>query len=86
MRAPVAVGDVIRIGEQHYCYGLGELRMRVTEVAPGSDRPDLEWIQLTGVEIRPDGTEASRPRTVLVRVAALRAYQEKRRRGGERDR
>ncbi|MEU5939261.1 hypothetical protein ABZ807_08710 [Micromonospora sp. NPDC047548] len=78
----VSVGQVVPIGEADYCYGTGPLRLRITEAPAGVDHPGLEWIELTGVEIRPDGSEArgSQPRTALVRVAALRSPT----RGGRR--
>ncbi|MEV1285919.1 hypothetical protein [Micromonospora sp. NPDC049679] len=68
---PVAVGDVIRISEADYCYGRGELHLRVTHVPAGADLPGLEWINLLGVELRWDGTDG-RHRQALIRVAALR--------------
>ncbi|TDC41434.1 hypothetical protein [Micromonospora sp. KC213] len=71
----VAVGDLVEIGEADYCYGTGTLRLRITERPAGLDRPGLEWVELTGVELWPDGRAArgGEPRTALVRVAALRA-------------
>jgi hypothetical protein len=68
----VRVGDVIRVPEAHYLYGLGQLAMRVTEVGADLDRfPGLEWLRLRGVEIRREGTDGD-ARDVMVRVAALR--------------
>ncbi|MEV0152207.1 hypothetical protein AB0H57_00490 [Micromonospora sp. NPDC050686] len=60
--------------EADYCYGAGPLRLRVTREPAGLDHAQLEWVELTGVELRPGGTEAAsgRTRTALVRVAALR--------------
>ncbi|MCI4064782.1 hypothetical protein MRQ36_20315 [Micromonospora sp. R77] len=69
------------MSEADYCYGRGPLRLRITEPPVGLDHPALEWITLTGREIRYVGGEPvdGRLRTALVRVAALRA-----RSGGER--
>ncbi|TDB71108.1 hypothetical protein [Micromonospora sp. KC723] len=68
------VGDEVTIAEPDYCYGVGPLRLRITEPVAGLDHPALEWVEVTGVELRPDGTEArgGQPRTALVRVSALR--------------
>ena len=42
----VAVGDVIAVPEADYCYGRGDLRMRVTGVDAGSvPVGELEWIE-----------------------------------------
>ncbi|MEH0981186.1 hypothetical protein [Micromonospora sp. CPCC 205556] len=71
----LVVGDLVTISEADYCYGTGPLRLRITAEAAGTSHPGLEWVELTGVEIRPDGSEArgGQLRTALVRVAALRA-------------
>ncbi|MBY8870971.1 hypothetical protein K7640_03825 [Micromonospora sp. PLK6-60] len=68
------LGQTVTVPEADYCYGVGPLRLRVTREPAGLDHPQLEWVELTGVELRPDGTEAAggRTRTALVRVAALR--------------
>ena len=63
---------MIEIAEEHYLYGTGVLRMRVTAVRSDLVRhPGLQWIRLLGVELRWDGSEGSE-REVLVRVGALR--------------
>ncbi|MDG4831784.1 hypothetical protein O7627_21115 [Solwaraspora sp. WMMD1047] len=67
----VQVGDVIRVAEQDYCFGIGELRMRITVVPASAQIPGLEWVELVGtplVSSRPAGPE----RAALIRVAALR--------------
>jgi hypothetical protein len=64
-------GAVLRIPEGHYCYGTGELVLRVTVVDP-NPHPGLEWLRVQGVEVRWDGSDGDR-RDVLVRVAALPA-------------
>lgn len=70
MTAPIRAGQVIRVPERHYCYGIGTLTLRVTEVDP-RPHPNLEWIRIKGVEIRWDGADGDH-RDVLVRVTALR--------------
>ncbi len=65
----VKVGQVIRVPEEHYCYGRGMLTLRVTAVDP-SPHPNLEWLRVMGVEIGSDGSDG-KERTVLVRVSAL---------------
>jgi hypothetical protein len=71
-RPPVRIGDVIEVAEEHYLYGTGVLRMRVTAVRSDPVRhPGLEWIRLRGVEIRWDGSDGPE-REVLVRLKALR--------------
>jgi hypothetical protein len=61
-------GQVLRIGEADYCYGLGLLTLRVTrdvQLTRG-----LEWVEIEGVEQYPNGREG-KERVVLVRVTAL---------------
>lgn len=68
----VAVGDEITVPEADYCYGVGGLHMIVTHVAERAlQLPGLEWVQLRGIDIRPDGREGH-PRYALVRIVALR--------------
>jgi hypothetical protein len=74
-RRVIQVGDVIRIPEAHYLYGVGVLTMRVTAEADLDRHPGLEWIRLRGVQIRWDGSDGDN-RDVLVRVAALLARPE----------
>ncbi|MGI5213019.1 hypothetical protein [Plantactinospora sp. CA-290183] len=66
-----AAGDVLRIAESDYCYGVGPLVLRVTRVGVDLGRyPRLEWLSLRGVELRRDGS-AGPERQVLVRASAL---------------
>ena len=67
----VRVGDLIRIPEADYRYGVGELHMRIIHVPRSAGIPGLEWVELVGVPIPHRGRE-DRPRPVLIRVAALR--------------
>jgi hypothetical protein len=63
-------GTVLVIPEAHYAYGVGDLTLRVQEIADLTAWPQAEWVRIVGVEIRWDGTDGDR-RTVLVRVSAL---------------
>lgn len=62
-------GQVLRIPEADYCYGLGLLVLRVTDVDE-QPQPGVEWLRVQGVEVRPDGSDGDR-RDVLVRTSAL---------------
>ena len=75
-RVPVTDGEIVTVGEADYCYGVGPLRLRITEPPVDLDRPGPEWVELTGREIRYDRGEPvdGRLRTALVRVTALRAH------------
>jgi hypothetical protein len=64
----VEVGDLINLKEPDYCYGSGNLTLRVT-AAPVS-LPDLEWLDITGIEILWNGDHGGE-RRVRVRVSAL---------------
>ncbi|SCL30366.1 hypothetical protein GA0070616_4061 [Micromonospora nigra] len=73
-RPLVVVGDFITTAEADYCYGTGPLRLRVTHVPDRAEHPALEWVELTGQQLRFDGRpDDGRIRRALVRVAALRA-------------
>lgn len=66
-------GDVISVAEPDYMYGRGMLTMRLTAVPDErAQHPALEWVRLTGVCIRWDGSEGPE-REAIVRVAALGA-------------
>jgi hypothetical protein len=68
---PVKVGDIVKITEADYCFGLGDLRLRVTAVAPDRlGRPEPGWVYLTGFTVTWNGEEQDE-RNVLVRVKAL---------------
>jgi hypothetical protein len=64
-------GDIVTIRQADYCYGLGDLRLRLTRVGNGRNVHDrAEWVEVEGVEVRTDDTDGS-VRKALVRVAAL---------------
>jgi hypothetical protein len=71
-RPAITAGQIIHIDERNYLYGAGRLSLRVTAVDPGGQyQPGAEWLHLTGVQLRRDGSDGP-PRSVMVRVAALR--------------
>jgi hypothetical protein len=63
-------GEVVKIPENAYKYGLGTLTLAVTFA--WRDHDDWYWVE--GDEIRWDGTRGER-RTVLVRSSALRRLE-----------
>jgi hypothetical protein len=67
---PVKFGDVLRLGEADYRYGTGFLVLRVSEVLDVQLLNDGPWVNVRGVELRPDGSPGEQ-RQALVRVAAL---------------
>jgi predicted NAD/FAD-binding protein len=74
--APVKVGDVVRLNEPDYMYGAGRLVLRVTKVGRIQTLPDGAWLDLEGIELRPDGTQVGiAPRHALARVTALPSAQ-----------
>ena len=68
---PVRVGQVLRLAEEDYRFGIGPLTLRVTGLLHVQELSDGPWLYLRGVTIRWDGSEGE-PRQVLVRLAALR--------------
>ncbi|TDB70999.1 hypothetical protein [Micromonospora sp. KC721] len=67
---PFRVGDVVELAEQHYCYGLGTLTLRIVEIGRRERHSDGVWIHLRGVELgHPSGP---RQRRVLAKLDAIR--------------
>ncbi|WP_130512954.1 hypothetical protein [Krasilnikovia cinnamomea] len=65
-------GDTVTIKEADYCYGQGDIRLRLTAVGDGGQVPEgAEWVEVHGVELTSDG-RARGPRYALVRASALR--------------
>ena len=69
--SPIQPGQVLKIPEDRYLYGVGELRLRVTEVGRVQRMPDGAWLKVKGMELRRDGTEI-KEREVLVRVGPVK--------------
>ena len=67
------LGDVIAVDDKDYKYGTGRLILRVTTIGSRQSRADGDWLDLDGLELRPDGTQLGvQPRHAAVRVTALR--------------
>lgn len=67
---PFRVGDVVALSEQHYCYGLGTLTLRVIELGRRERHSDGIWIHLRGVEL--DHPSGPRQRRVLAKLDTVR--------------
>ena len=70
MTHPIQPGQVLKIPEAHYLYGLGDLMLRLTEVGTVQRMPDGDWLKLKGVQLAWNGTEL-KERQVLVRLSGL---------------
>lgn len=64
---PFGVGSVVQLAEQHYCYGLGTLTLRIVEVGRRERRTDGLWIHVRGVQLG----GPPRQRRVLARLDAI---------------
>ena len=70
MTFPIQPGQVLEIPEDRYLYGVGELRLRVTEVGRVQRMLDGDWLHVKGVQIAWNGAEL-KEREVLVRLRAV---------------
>ena len=70
MTRPIRVGDTVRIPEEHYEWGTGDLTVRVTAFEADQDAGPA-WVRVRGVEIDRDGAER-RERVVLARRSGMR--------------
>ena len=63
------IGDVIDVVEQDYKHGTGRLILRVTGIGSRYSTADGDWLELDGLELRPDGTPlGAEPRYVAIRL------------------
>lgn len=75
------VGDTLDLCEEHYCYGVGRLRLKVTAVEGITMFDGQPWLAVRGVPMRvlPDCPQsevrAGGERPVLVRASALRTLR-----------
>jgi hypothetical protein len=73
-RAPWPVlpkpGDVLKIHEDNYCYGQGELVLRVTAIREVVELADGDWLTVLDVQIGWNGADVCQ-REVLVRLSSL---------------
>lgn len=67
---PVKPGDVLRLAEDDYRFGVGPLTLRVSALIHVQQLSDGPWLYLRGVTIRRDGSDGQ-DRQVLVRLSAL---------------
>ncbi len=63
-------GDLVKIPEAHYRYGVGDLVLRIREVGQVQRVVDEDWQVLTGMQIGWNGVEMGK-RRVLVRLSGL---------------
>jgi hypothetical protein len=63
-------GDVLRIHEDDYRFGLGELVLRVTSVRGAQKLDDGDWLTVAGVEVGRNGIDVGE-REILVRLSRL---------------
>lgn len=63
-------GDVLRIHENNYRYGVGELVLRVTAVREVQHLDDGDWLTVVGVQRAWNGADLSE-REALVRLSSL---------------
>lgn len=70
----LVVGAVVLLIEADYMYGIGDLRLRLT-VTPNVQAlwNRVEWVSLTGVELRKSGYEGKR--TVLARTMGIKVVR-----------
>lgn len=68
MTLPVEVGELIRVHESDYCYGLGDLVLRVTQV--WRSPTNTLWLLIKGIELAWNGQQLGE-RQVCVRASAL---------------
>lgn len=64
-------GQYIEVAEDDYKFGVGMLRLHVSQVLEQVQLDGALWRRLVGFEQRWDGTVSGREREALVRVAVL---------------
>ena len=69
--APVRVGDVIDVAEDNYCYGVGGLTLRITQVHGLLYMNDGPWVVVDGIPLWPNGYEGEE-RYAQIRLEAIR--------------
>ena len=63
-------GDILKIHENNYRYGVGELVLRVTAVREVQHRDDGAWLTVEGVQLAWNGAVVGE-RETLVRLNSL---------------
>jgi hypothetical protein len=70
---PLKPGDVIRVEEPDYMYGLGTLILRIVAVGKTRQIEGDAWINLRAMPLRSDGIPLqAQSRYALVRVTGIR--------------
>jgi hypothetical protein len=69
--APVKTGDVIRVAEEDYCYGLGSLTLRITKVHGLLYLDDGPLVMVDGIPLWSRGLEGEEC-YAQIRVEAIR--------------
>ncbi|MGN9806010.1 hypothetical protein [Micromonospora sp. L32] len=64
----MTVGDLITVHEGFYRFGTGPLLMRITAVLNRRMVEGALWVELSGQDVRPDGSTDLRQRFALVRA------------------
>lgn len=67
---PIRIGQVLRLAEEDYRFGVGPLTLRVTTLLHVQQVDGEPWLYLRGTTIRWDGGDGE-TRQVLVRMSAL---------------
>jgi hypothetical protein len=67
---PVKVGDTIQVAEPDYLYGVGMLKLRITQIFGVSQHTDGAWLNVRGVQLYPNGNEGGE-RNAAVRFSVL---------------
>ena len=73
--APVRAGDVIQLAEPDYCYGIGSMTLRITNVHGLVYLNDEPWAIVDGVPLWSDGFEEEE-RYAQIRIAGIRHLPE----------
>lgn len=68
------IGAQLLLAEEAYLFGEGPISLEVTSIGEPYDYGGFEWVELDGFQLLGGGKE---PRTVSVRVAALRQAADK---------
>lgn len=63
-------GDVLKIHEENYRFGLGELVLRVTAIREVQQLAEGAWLTVLGVQVDRNGAYVGE-REVLVRLSSL---------------
>jgi len=74
--SPVRAGDVIHVAEQDYCYGVGSLTLRVTDVHGLVYLGNEPWVIIDGIPLWSNGHDGEE-RYAQIRVAGIRCLPDR---------